>query len=83
MTGIQNAMQGAIPAGKSAASGSSFHAAMRVLPASQRQAMFEIYGFCRAVDDIADGDLPRAERLAGLDDWRRQIAACYAGVPSS
>lgn len=83
MTGMQSAMQGAIPAGKSAASGSSFHAAMRVLPASQRQAMFEIYGFCRAVDDIADGELPRAERLAALDAWRREIAACYAGAPSS
>lgn len=83
MTGIQNAMQGATPAARSAASGSSFHAAMRVLPASQRQAMFEIYAFCRAVDDIADGDAPRAERLAGLQAWRRELAACYAGAPSS
>ncbi|MGT2490261.1 squalene/phytoene synthase family protein [Cupriavidus basilensis] len=43
--------------------------------------MFEIYGFCRAVDDIADGDGPRAARLAGLDAWRADLAACYAGAP--
>lgn len=60
-------------------SGSSFHTAMRILPPSQRQAMFEIYAFCRAVDDIADGDTQHADRLAALEDWRRDIAACYAG----
>lgn len=52
---------------------------MRILPASQRQAMFEIYAFCRAVDDIADGDTQHADRLAALEDWRADIAACYAG----
>ena len=36
------------------ASGSSFYAAMRILPRDQRQAMFQIYSFCRQVDDIAD-----------------------------
>ena len=36
------------------ASGSSFYAAMRIMPRGQREAMFEIYAFCRAVDDIAD-----------------------------
>jgi phytoene synthase len=52
---------------------------MRILPASQRQAMFEIYAFCRAVDDIADGDTQHADRLAALEQWRADIAACYAG----
>ncbi|SOY93012.1 phytoene synthase [Cupriavidus taiwanensis] len=68
-------------AGPAASSGSSFHAALRILPAAQRQAMFQIYAFCRAVDDIADGDAPHAERLAALDAWRRDIDACYAGNP--
>jgi phytoene synthase len=62
------------------ASGSSFYFAMRILPAAQREAMFEIYSFCRAVDDIADGDAPRAERSAALAQWRRDIDALYAGV---
>ena len=63
------------------ASGSSFYFAMRILPAAQRDAMFEIYSFCRAVDDIADGDAPRAERSAALAQWRRDIDALYAGAP--
>jgi phytoene synthase len=53
---------------------------LRILPAAQRQAMFEIYAFCRAADDIADGNAPHAERLAGLDAWRGHVAACYAGA---
>ncbi|MGO4326055.1 presqualene diphosphate synthase HpnD [Cupriavidus sp. 2TAF22] len=74
-------MQNVPPAGNAVSSGSSFHAAMKILPAVQRQAMFEIYAFCRAVDDIADGDDPRPARLAGLDAWRADLAACYAGSP--
>ena len=35
------------------ASGSSFYTAMRILPRAQREAMFEIYSFCRLVDDVA------------------------------
>ena len=27
---------------------------MRVLPKDQREAMFSVYRFCRAVDDVAD-----------------------------
>ena len=63
------------------ASGSSFYAAMRILPREQRDAMFQIYSFCRQVDDIADSDGPRAERLAALDQWRCDIDALYAGNP--
>ena len=33
---------------------SSFYLAMRILPQDQREAMFSIYRFCRAVDDVAD-----------------------------
>ena len=62
------------------ASGSSFYTAMRILPRAQRDAMFEIYSFCRRVDDIADSDGPRMERLAELDAWRAQINALYAGM---
>ncbi len=63
------------------ASGSSFYAAMRILPAEQREAMFQIYSFCRKVDDIADSDGPRPERLAALQQWRDDIDALYRGDP--
>jgi phytoene synthase len=63
------------------ASGSSFYAAMRILPPEQREAMFQIYSFCRHVDDIANSDGPRAERLAAIEQWRRDIDALYQGHP--
>jgi presqualene diphosphate synthase len=62
------------------ASRSSFYTGMRILPREQREAMFEIYAFCRAVDDIADDPGPREERLAALETWRGDIAALYTGA---
>ncbi|HEY2049838.1 MAG TPA: presqualene diphosphate synthase HpnD [Caulobacteraceae bacterium] len=62
------------------ASGSSFYAAMRLLPKAERSAMFAVYEFCRRVDDIADEDGPTPEeRRAQLDVWRRGIEALYDG----
>ena len=54
---------------------------MRILPRAQREAMFQIYSFCRQVDDIADSDGPRDERLAALQQWRDDIDALYQGHP--
>ena len=67
------------PSGAAPAQGSSFYAAMRLLPREKREAMFEIYAFCRAVDDIADGDGPRADRRAALEQWRADIDALCRG----
>jgi presqualene diphosphate synthase len=64
------------------ASRSSFYKGMRILPRPQREAMFEIYSFCRAVDDIADDLGPRNVRQAQLAQWRRDIDAIYAGAPA-
>ena len=61
------------------ASKSSFYLAMRLMPPAQRTAMFEIYSFCRAVDDIADDGFARDVALAKLDGWRADLAALYAG----
>jgi squalene synthase HpnD len=69
----------AAPADASArARGSSFNAAMRILPRPRREAMFEIYSFCRSVDDIADGAGPHQARRQALADWRRDIDALYS-----
>jgi phytoene synthase len=43
--------------------------------------MFEIYSFCRQVDDIADSSGPRDPRREELDRWRADIDALYAGKP--
>ncbi len=62
------------------ASRSSFYTGMRILPRAQREAMFEIYSFCRAVDDIADDLGPREPRRAQLAHWRADIDALYRGA---
>lgn len=59
---------------------SSFYAGMRVLPRAEREAMFAVYAFCRAVDDIADDiDRPRVDRARALEAWRADIDALFAG----
>ena len=50
---------------------------MRILPPHQRQAIFEVYSFCRAVDDIADDGGPRDVQLDQLGQWRADIDAIY------
>ena len=63
----------------SRAGGSSFYLAMRILKREQREAMFEIYSFCRQVDDIADSDEPHERRVAWLMAWRQNIDVLYSG----
>jgi phytoene synthase len=61
------------------AAGTSFHRAMKLLPAERRRAMYAVYAFCRIVDDIADDDAPWDSRKPRLDAWRARIAAVYRG----
>ncbi|HYV89650.1 MAG TPA: presqualene diphosphate synthase HpnD, partial [Candidatus Polarisedimenticolia bacterium] len=53
---------------------------MKLLPPEQRDAMYEIYAFCRAVDDIADDGGPKAPRREQLAGWREDIDAIYRGA---
>src|SRR5579872_74847 len=69
------------PAGS--ARGSSFYTAMRIMPQRQREAMYAIYAFCRAVDDIADSMEPVSVRLEALKRWRQDIMMLYSGTPAS
>lgn len=64
------------------AAGSSFYWAMRFMPQRKREALFAIYAFCREVDDIADGDLSREQKIVALDRWRQKIDDMFAGRPS-
>jgi presqualene diphosphate synthase len=64
------------------AAGSSFYTAMRLLPKERREAMYAVYAFCRAVDDVADDGGTRAVRQVELDRWRADIDALYAGRPA-
>ena len=63
------------------AAGSSFYTAMRLLPRERREAMYAVYAFCRAVDDVADDGGAREVRAAELDRWRADIDALFIGIP--
>ena len=41
--------------------------------------MFAVYRFCRAVDDIADGGGPAAQKLRRLSEWRADLERLLAG----
>ena len=80
---LNAAIYESVPEARVSASGSSFYMAMRLMPLEQRQAMFEIYSFCRAVDDIADNGGPRDVRFVQLQRWRHDVDAIYAGAAPS
>ncbi len=64
------------------ASRTSFHAGMAMLPKQKREAMYALYAFCRAVDDIADDGATLDIRSKGLEAWRKRIADLFRGKPS-
>jgi len=49
------------------------------LPKDRRDAITAVWDFCRAVDDEVDEheERPVEARRAGLDGWRREVAACF------
>jgi Squalene/phytoene synthase. len=59
----------------------NFPVASVLLPAPLRHPVAAIYRFARSADDFADeGELPAAERLALLDEFRRELRQLEAGV---
>lgn len=62
---------------KVAASRSSFYYSFLLLPPAQRQAMFNLYAFCREVDDIVDDCIDPQIASKKLQWWRQQIQLCY------
>ena len=62
-----------------ARAGSSFIKGMQILPSDRRRAMFALYGFCRAVDDIADAPAPIEDKRLELKNWGIELDRIYAG----
>lgn len=60
---------------------SSFYWAMRILQKPKRDAIFAVYAFCRAVDDVADGPIALDVKHTALATWRNEITALYNGTP--
>ncbi|MBK6797136.1 MAG: presqualene diphosphate synthase HpnD [Acidobacteria bacterium] len=70
---------------------SNFFYSFLFLPKHKREAIIDVYGFCRAVDDVVDdleengsnGASENAVRLAHseLDRWRVELDSLYLGKP--
>jgi phytoene synthase len=58
----------------------NFFYGIRLLPGPKRRAMCAVYAFARRIDDIGDGELPTARKLAELDAARRRLASLGAGT---
>jgi 15-cis-phytoene synthase len=69
---------------------SNFFYSFLFLPGVKRDAIIDVYGFCRAVDDVVDDIAERAadgydERaaIAELITWRKELDSLYAGRPQT
>jgi phytoene synthase len=56
----------------------NFYYGIRLLPADRRRAMCAVYAFARRIDDIGDGPLPAAQKLALLEEERASLAPLLA-----
>lgn len=61
----------------------NFYVAFLTLPAPSRRAICAVYAYCRLLDDIADGPLPRNVKAQKLDEVRRELDLGLAGGSDS
>ena len=59
----------------------NFSVATWFLPARLRQDFFNVYAYCRISDDLGDEVGDTAASLELLDEWERELNACYEGHP--
>lgn len=59
----------------------NFSVASWFLPARLRQHFFNVYAYCRISDDLGDEVGNPAASLLLLDQWQKELGACYAGSP--
>jgi squalene synthase HpnC/squalene synthase HpnD len=50
-----------------------------LLPRALKQHFYNVYAYCRWADDLGDEVPDHARALALLDDWERELTACYEG----
>src|ERR1700722_18135069 len=60
----------------------NFHVVSWLLPRGLKQHFYNVYAYCRWADDLGDEVPDHARALTLLDDWERELLACYAGRPS-
>jgi phytoene synthase len=60
---------------------SNFYYSFLFLPKEQREAIYSVYAFCRAVDDVADQEPDRHRSAERLGDWREEVGRIFNGGP--
>lgn len=68
---------------------SNFFYSFLFLPKPKREAIIDLYGFCRAIDDIVDDIVEQSNGVDGaakaqieLNGWREELDNLYAGNPT-
>jgi 15-cis-phytoene synthase len=74
---------------------SNFFYSFLFLPKPKRDAIIDVYAFCRAIDDIVDDMVEKSDGVGGpgapnayaearreLDKWREELDRLYAGAPT-
>jgi len=59
----------------------NFSVASWFLPRRLRQDFYNVYAYCRISDDLGDEVGDAAASLELLDEWQRELDACYEGHP--
>jgi squalene synthase HpnC len=59
----------------------NFSVATWFLPKHLRQDFYNVYAYCRISDDLGDEVGDASASLALLDQWQRELDACYEGSP--
>jgi len=59
----------------------NFSVATWFLPKNLRQDFLNVYAYCRISDDLGDEVGDSAASLALLDEWEKELDACYQGSP--
>ncbi|HTS35512.1 MAG TPA: squalene synthase HpnC [Candidatus Solibacter sp.] len=59
----------------------NFSVATWFLPKRLRQHFYNVYAYCRISDDLGDEVGDKAASLELLDQWQRELDACYSGSP--
>jgi len=59
----------------------NFSVASWFLPSRLRHHFFNLYAYCRISDDLGDEVGDAAASLELLDQWQRELDACYEGSP--
>lgn len=59
----------------------NFSVATWFLPKRLRQHFYNVYSYCRISDDLGDETGDQSTSLQLLDEWEKELDACYEGLP--